>query len=425
MEILSLLCLLITLFLWATNIVSNLVASLFFFISMLVISQVPPEVVLSGFTSNAFWLVFSGSVIGFALKNSGLSDRLGGLIASHFGASYTKALFGFVLFSLLLSFAMPSTFGRIAILVPIAISFCDKVGLSGRSLGRFGIILATIVASAELSSSILPANLPNLVMWGVAKQNFNLNIVYSEYIMALFPAIGFIKGVILIGTSRKFFPEQFSYKHMGIAKKPFSKQEIYVSSLLFLTMLGWLTDSLHHLSASLIGLMFSFIYLTSIGRRGVSDFCSSIKLDTLWFIAAILGFAKVVQALGLPSLITHYISHFDLLGMGNIESYLFVIAIVILMTFLFTSNLAPAIFSPLAKIFSTSGLGVKTILFSQVVGYSTIFFPYQAPPIVFGAALSNIPNNVAIKYCILTAIFSLLIVAPFNFIWWKAIHLIG
>ncbi len=425
MEILPILCLLITIFLWATNITSNLVASLFFFLSLLITSHIPAEVIFSGFTSNAFWLVFSGTVIGFALKKSGLSDRLGTFIASYCGGSYTKALTGFVFLSVLLSFAMPSTFGRIAILVPITLAFCDKVGLTEKDLGRWGIILATIVTSAELSSAILPANLPNLVVWGVAEQNFQLSIGYSEYLIALFPAVGLIKGLVLVLTSRKFFPSQFSYQQQKhFSKKPFSKQEIYVSVLLTLTVAGWLTDFLHHLSASLIGLLFAFLYLISIGRNGINEFCLTTKLDMLWFIAAILGFAKVIQVLGLPSIFTQYISHIHLIEYGSFVKYLIFVAMVIAMTFLFTANIAPAIFSPLANAFSAGGLGIKTVLFSQALGYSTIFFPYQAPPIILGASLSNMPGKIAIKYCILTAAFSLIIVIPTNYLWWQVIHLI-
>lgn len=122
--------------LWATGAVASLWVSLLFFFLAVTCTSVPTAEIFSGFGSSAFWLVFSGAAIGFALKESGLSERIGIALARRIGGSYLKALLAFAILSFLLSLVMPSTFGRIAILIPIAIGYCDVVKLGAHANGR-------------------------------------------------------------------------------------------------------------------------------------------------------------------------------------------------------------------------------------------------------------------------------------------------
>src|SRR5260363_69618 len=62
---------------WATAVIPGLLVLLLFFFLSTLLTPVPTAQIFSGFASSAFWLVFSGSAIGFALKESGLSDRIG------------------------------------------------------------------------------------------------------------------------------------------------------------------------------------------------------------------------------------------------------------------------------------------------------------------------------------------------------------
>ena len=44
----------------------------------------PPEVIFGGFASSAFWLVFSGFVLGIAIRKTGLADRAADLRMKRF-----------------------------------------------------------------------------------------------------------------------------------------------------------------------------------------------------------------------------------------------------------------------------------------------------------------------------------------------------
>ena len=55
----------------------------------------------------------------------------------------------------------------------------------------------------------------------------------------------------------------------------------------------------------------------------------------------------------------------------------------------------------------------------QVVGFSTIMLPYQAPPIVVGMQLSGEKLMDAAKICLSLALITGFILLPLNFFWWK------
>ena len=65
----------ITILLWATSLLPEFMTALLFFAAAMIAKIAPPEVIFGGFASSAFWLVFSGFVLGIAIRKTGLADR--------------------------------------------------------------------------------------------------------------------------------------------------------------------------------------------------------------------------------------------------------------------------------------------------------------------------------------------------------------
>ncbi|WP_204311108.1 hypothetical protein, partial [Stenotrophomonas maltophilia] len=61
-------------------------------------------------------------------------------------------------------------------------ALADQAGLGKTSRGRMGLALAVGFGTFQLSASILPANVPNLVMSGAAETAFGVHFGYLPYL---------------------------------------------------------------------------------------------------------------------------------------------------------------------------------------------------------------------------------------------------
>jgi hypothetical protein len=55
-------------------------------------------------------------------------------------------------------------------------------------------------------ATILPANVPDLVMSGAAEGSYGIHLNYVPYLLLHTPVLGILKGVILIGLICWLFP---------------------------------------------------------------------------------------------------------------------------------------------------------------------------------------------------------------------------
>ncbi|VEC18910.1 putative transport protein [Citrobacter portucalensis] len=159
----------ITILLWATSLLPEFITALLFFAVAMVAKIAPPDVIFGGFASSAFWLVFSGFVLGSAIRKTGLADRAARALSSRLTDSWPLMVASVVLLSYALAFVMPSNMGRIALLMPIVAAMAKRAGINEGTRAWYGLALAVGFGTFQLSATILPANVPNLVMSGARK----------------------------------------------------------------------------------------------------------------------------------------------------------------------------------------------------------------------------------------------------------------
>jgi predicted histidine transporter YuiF (NhaC family) len=59
-----------------------------------------------------------------------------------------------------------------------------------------------------------------------------------------------------------------------------------------------------------------------------------------------------------------------------------------------------------------------------VIGFSTVFFPYQVPPLIVLLQLGNIPARAAIATALGTALVTVVVLLPLDYVWWRIIGLL-
>src|SRR5579871_5479680 len=143
-----------TVVVWATDVMNNGVASILMMALMIASGVRPLGVVngtvtgaFSGYADPAFWILLTVLYYGFAMKKTGLAERISYYILSLFPGTYAGILSAFFVIGLLLAMGIPSMTVRTAIMAPIAWALVASLGLAPRSRGT-ALIMITVVEMA-------------------------------------------------------------------------------------------------------------------------------------------------------------------------------------------------------------------------------------------------------------------------------------
>lgn len=414
--------------LWASNRLPEYLTAMMFFAGAMMLHLAPPERVFAGFGSSAFWLVLSGFVIGTAIRSVGLADRVARILAVPLAGSWLRMLVGVVALTYALAFVMPSNMGRIALLMPIVMALADRSGLAEGSKGRIALALAVGFGTFQLSTSILPANVPNMVMAGAAESGYGLHFSYLSYLALHAPILGILKGAMLVLCLLLLFPlpRPLTVPVGDVDEQaPWSAAEKRLAGILLVTLVLWVTDSVHGISPAWVGLAAACLcLLPRIGFLNGDQFAAGVNVRTCLYIAGILGLAAVVSSSGLGTAVGQALLQVLPLSpdhpAGNFASLL---ALVSALNFVVTANGVPALFTPLAQSLADgTGWPLATVLMVQVLGYATPLLPYQASPIVVAMGMGKVPAGDGLRLCLMLALVSFAGLGPLDYLWF---HLLG
>lgn len=420
---------LVTLSLWATAIIPGYLASLLFFAVALILKLAPPATVFSGFYSTAIWLVFAGFVIAAAVNKSGLSEKLGAHLSHYLTGSYLGLIGGLYTVSALLSFVMPSSLGRFFLMAPIAFALADQIGFAKGTKGRTAIALAVTFACHLPGFAVLPSNVPNLVLAGAAETIYGINFQYLDYLVLHFPVLGILRSIIIVALIVRLFPDtpQIIERKAAREPSPVTPRQWYVIAVLLITLAFWLTDSIHGINPAWVGLCTSIaLMLPRIGPVQEEEFKNSVSFGVIIFTAGILAVGAVVNVTGLGTVIAHGLEYVLPMEHGhdflNFVSLSFMAFFTALLTIL---PGVPAVLTPMAaELSDLTGLSLTAVLMTQVIGFSTVLFPYQSGPLTVGMLYSGEPVSRLLKLTIPLTVITGLVLVPLDFLWWKLLGII-
>lgn len=413
--------------LWASAALPEIVTSFLFFALATLTAVVPPPVAFSGFAASAFWLVLSGMVVGLAISRTGLAARIASALAVPLSRSYPRLIAGVIVLTYGLSFVMPSNMGRIALLVPIMLALCDRIGLTPGRPGRTGVILAVGFGTFLLSASILPANVPNLVMTGAAEQLYGLHFGYLPYLALHAPVVGLGKGLLLIVLIVRMFPDRLDgAPPAAVDATAWSAAEKRLAGLLVLTLALWMSDSLHHISPAWIGVAGAALCLMpGLGVLPPEAF-NQINMRTLFYVAALLGLVAMVNATGVGDVLGHRLAALmPFAPDAPASNFALLVALASVVSLAVSVNGVPALLTPMAKELSAAtGFSLEAVVLAQVVAFSIVILPYQAPPIVVAVELGKVRLADATRLALASAALSFLLLVPLDYGWWRLLGMI-
>ena len=417
--------------LYATGALPEHVSALCYFTVAMIVAVAPANVVFSGFHSGAFWLVFGGLVIGVAVQKTGLGARLARAVTSKFATSYRSMVIGMVVVGVALAFVMPSTMGRIVLLIPVVLALCEHVGFGPKSTERAGLVLAAACGTWMPATAILPSNVPNMVLAGIAERMFDITFTYGSYMLIHMPINGIFKAICVIVAILVLFPSRRDDAAFARAPEnlpePLSADGRKLAIILIVTLGLWATDFIHHISPAWIAMAAAMLcMMPGVDLISADDFKTKVNFPSAIYVAGILGLGAVLVETGAGDFAGDWLlTHVPLSPDQPLMSLFSTVGLGMAVNMASTAPSVAAVVGPMAdEIAALTGFPINTVLMAQVISYSSVVLPYQVPPLVVGLSLGGVSTADGAKMTATLAAISLVVLVPLNYLWWSWLGMI-
>lgn len=308
-------------------------------------------------------------IIGQGMVATGLADRIAGSLEKYFAGGYFRLIAGSVLIMFLLAFLMPSSVGRVTIMLPIVLALAARVGFDKDSKGRAGLVLAVALGSLTPTFAILPASVPNVVFVGAVEAIHGIQLSYGQYLELHMPVVGLVSVLALPVFIVMLFPDKISIQPKKNVATRFSPGEARMLIVLTSCLALWATDTLHGISPAWVALgggIMCALPVSGIIPKG--PLLQKVNIGTVLFLAGVVGLGAVVAHTGIGTLLGRELIGIMPLGSGS-DFWIFasLIGLGALLELITTLPGLPAIMTPFADTLSqAAGWPVLSVLMTQV-----------------------------------------------------------
>lgn len=371
--------------LWMFRLIPEYVTTLFILLAVLMLGLVPEEVILSGFISNAFFIVLSIFGIGAVIIESGLFYRISLLMLRHLPSSPNSIQFFLYLIGLALTPILTSQSTRVALTTPLITELINDADLKNKPLIVSGLAVALYMGSNFFASIFLTGRTNNLALYGMLPDPIKAHFTWIYWLIAaLVPGILiFFISIIQIRynfSTREKIRVNTSVLDQKLAKlgnlKPIEWVAIMGTSIL---MLGFLFSSILKVNSEWLGFAVLFILLAS-NFLTQEQFKSDINWPFLFYLGGIIGIIKAISYLQIDQLISQHLTWFSILGDHNIYIFIAIVYLVTFaMNFIFGNMGTPAlVYILLFPVAESIGFNLWLLSFIILFASESWLFPYQA-----------------------------------------------
>lgn len=354
---------------------------------------------IAGAYSNKFVFLFLGGfILALAMEKWNVHKQLAHTIITLVGSSKSRILMGFMLSTGILSMWISNT-ATTLMMLPMVMAVIKNLDHEENSrFPRF--LLLSIAYSASIGGmATLVGSPPNSIMAGYLEANQGISISFFDWMKFGMPI-----SFILLTLLYFFFIIQIRGEvngdkiHVGIEKKPWSKDQLRIIILFLIVVVLWSFRTLiikytgfsygdEHVAV--FGAILMFI-LPSSKNEPILEWSDTTKLP--WGILLLFGgglaLAKMLEINGVVTEVANMFARFENINLGIL--LLIIVAITVFGTEIMSNTAMVSVFIPVIATFAISAdIPITTLCIPVALAASCAFMlPIGTPPnaIVFSGS---------------------------------------
>lgn len=369
---LSLFAFALAVILWSTTSLNAAYVALAAMMLLILSGGSPQEQLYQALASDVVWLMIGAFILGGAVQQTGLASRLTGLVVAR--ARTVGSVFWLLTTMLIpLSFFIPSTSGRAAVVIPIFRSIAHAAD-DKRITRALALLMPTIILVATIATLIGAGS--HLIANDLLNQIAQEQLSFAQWALYGLPfaiAASYISCWVIM---RLFLDPSRINRQLQISsskQKPLSRAEWTTLLVVAVMVALWLTESWHGLEIATVTVVGALVLTApKIGAVSWKDGLKAVSWNLIIFVGAALVLGRALIESGAAQWIIERLFAFS--GVASAQSRLLILIVLTLISLTshiyMTSHTARAVALVPAMLYLASSLQLNpvAVLFISTVG---------------------------------------------------------
>jgi len=381
--LLSILCICVVM--WVFSLAPDFVPAILAVLCILLMGLAPPEIALTGFSGNSFFMALSIFSLSTVIMSSGLSYRLL-LLLLKIGPEH-KAWYSFSLFltGLIMTPLIPTANGRVAIAAPFLKEILSAFNQQDADIEAPRLSASTLSGVSLFSAVFMTSKSVNFIIYGLLplqdQARFQwLNWFYAASVVTAFLALGYLLMIWLLfrNQSRPIIAKEILVAQLKLLG-PMSASEWACSAGLVTLLVSFMTASIHHIAVPWIALsiMLGLLLFSFLNSK---DFREKIDWGFLIFLGSLIGIVNTMKYIGLEAYLGTQLAWMSVYIEESFSYFILLLALAIFVVRLILPiNATIVIFATLLIPFGDHyGISPWLIGFLILLLAESFIWPYQA-----------------------------------------------
>lgn len=354
-------------FLYAFEVFNVALTSLMIVPMLVILDVLPVTMALKGFSSTSTYLIIGAFIITGAMIKSRLGDRIGYKLLTIVGTKTINISLGIVLISVIMSFLIPSSTARTAMLLPLCLSIIEQANkqTEGKNT-KFAanILMSLCCINSTISAGIMTATITNPMAVESIENATGIHISYLRWLLWGGPIaivatiLAFILIQLVFKSELKQIPGGTNYAKSQLASMgKITTSEYKVIVVLILAIVLWFVGDMINIDSCTTCLLCACILcLPKVGILEWKDVNNSVSLNIVFLVSG--GISLGIAMSETKTAVWLAESIFNLLHLDRFSSFMMLVLIIIIIQFMHIFFAGTA---TMANVFFPIVLGIATV----------------------------------------------------------------